>query len=141
MQGSRKCILILSLSLTLVSCSRPRTIYAEELRSDLLAAISLASETELFIHQLQEGRATASFAEGHMAYLGKEARESADELHQKHADNAMAGALENCRAQLVSLAALINNLEDKSRDKKSLSAGAEQAANIRMSLEHIKDEL
>jgi|SRR4051812_20809158 hypothetical protein len=141
MQGSGKCILILSLSLTLVSCSRPQTISAKELRSDLLVAISLASETELFIHQLQEGRTTASFAEGHMAYLGKEARDSANELRQKHADNAMAGVLENCRAQLDSLAALVNDLEDKSRDKKRLSAGVEQAANIRMSLEHTKDEL
>ena len=52
----------------------------EELHSDFLAAISLASETELFIDQLQEGRGTLTFAEGHLAYLHKEAVRSAGAL-------------------------------------------------------------
>jgi hypothetical protein len=65
-----------------------------------LAAISLASETELFIDQLQEGCVTLTFAEGHLAYLHKDAACSADEIRRARADKRMAGALENGRAQL-----------------------------------------
>jgi hypothetical protein len=63
MSRSGKCILIALLSLSLASCSRPKTISREALHSDLLAAISLASETELFINQMQEGRFTPALAE------------------------------------------------------------------------------
>lgn len=141
MPRSRTCTLILLLSLTLVSCSRPKTITRDELGSDLLAAISISSETELFIHQLQEGRTTASFAESHMAYLVKQATQSADELRRAHADQAIVGALENGRAQLDSLTGLLTALKNKTRYKENLSSAAQQAAKIRMILEHTKDEL
>jgi hypothetical protein len=110
----------------------------QDLRSDLLVSISLASETELFIHQVQQDRVTTAFAKGHMAYLAKD---SADELRQAHANNATKGALENGCEQLDLMAALLTGLKDKTGDKASLSAAAERAANIRMSLEHTKNEL
>jgi hypothetical protein len=138
---SRKYILTLFVSLALVSCSRPKTISRDELRSDLLAAVSLASETELFIEQLQEGRATPAFAASHLDYLHKEASRSTDELRQAHADERMAGALENDHAQLDSLAMMLADLKEKSVDKESLSAARQQAAKIRMILEHAKSEL
>ena len=86
----RKCILILFVGLALVSCSRPKIISRDELRSDLLAAISLASETELFINQLQEGRATPEFAAGHLEYLRKDASRFANELRQARTDERIA---------------------------------------------------
>jgi hypothetical protein len=138
---NRKCILILLFSLTLISCSRPKTISREELHSDLLAAISLASETELFINQLQDGRATSAFAEGHLAYLHQEASRSANELRRARADEPMAGALENGRTQLDSLSTMLADLKAKSDNKESLSASRQQAAKIRMNLEHVNDEL
>ena len=72
MSQSRKCILIMVLGLALVSCSGPKTISRDELRSDLLAAISLASETQLFINQLQDERVAPAFAKGHLGYLSKD---------------------------------------------------------------------
>jgi hypothetical protein len=51
----------------------------------LISAISLASETELFIDQLLEGRATPTFAQGHLDYLRHEATRAADALQEAHA--------------------------------------------------------
>jgi hypothetical protein len=65
----RKPILILLICLILASCSWPKTAPRKELRSDLISAISLASETELFIGQLLEGRATPLFAQSHLEHL------------------------------------------------------------------------
>jgi hypothetical protein len=101
------CILLMLLGLILVSCSHTKTISREERRSDLLAAISLASETELFIDQLQEGRVTQTFAEVHIAYLHREASRSADRLRQAPADERMTGAIEKSRAHLDSLTTIL----------------------------------
>jgi hypothetical protein len=141
MSQSLKFILILFVALALVSCSGPKTISRDQLRSDLLAALSLASETELFIGQLQEGRVTTSFAKGHLEYLRKEALRNADQLGQVRADGRMAGQLEKGRAQLDFLVTLLADLKDKSADEETLSAGKEQAEKIRLILEHAKDEL
>ena len=74
----RKPILILLICLILASCSRPKTVPRKELRSDLISAISLASETELFLGQLLEGRATPLFAQSHLEHLHQEATRAAD---------------------------------------------------------------
>jgi hypothetical protein len=140
MSQSRKYILTIVFALTLVSCSGPKTISRDELRSDLLAAISLASETQLFINQLQEGRVTPAFAKGHLGYLGTEGSRLDDELRQAKADEGLAGALGNGRAQLDSLTTMLADLKRKTGNKESLSAGRQQVTRIRMILEHAKDE-
>jgi hypothetical protein len=119
MSQSRKCILTMFLGLALLSCSGPKTIPRDELRSDLLTAISLTSETELFINQLQERRVTLAFAEGHMKYLGKEASRLADKLRQAIADDRITGALESGRAQLDSLAMMLADLKIKPVKRKA----------------------
>jgi hypothetical protein len=129
------------LLLSLFSCLRSNTISRDQLRSKLLAGISLASETELFIDQLQKGRATSAFAKSHLAYVYQEASRSADELRQTHVNERMADTLENGRAQLDSLATMLAGLKEKPGDQESLSAGRQQAARIRMALTQAKDEL
>jgi hypothetical protein len=141
MSRSGKCILVALLSLALGSCSRPKTISGDALHSDLLAAISLASETELFINQMQEGHVTPAFAEGHLSYLDKEASRSASELRQARADKRMDGALETGLVQLDSLATMLADLKQKSGDKDSLSSGRQGAIKIRMILEQAKAEI
>jgi hypothetical protein len=138
----RNPLLIVFIGLTLVSCSSPKTISRDDMRSDLLAAISLASETDVFVSQLQESRVTPAFAEGHLNYLFKEATRSAKELRQAYpTDDRVAGALENCRGQLNSLATLLADLQEKIGDKERLTAGRRQTARISMILENAKDEL
>jgi hypothetical protein len=141
MSQSGKYISTIFLCLTLVSCSRPKTIHADELRSHLMAAISLASETELFINQLQERRFTSAFAEGHARYLSKEASRLADELRHASADGRIKSALEIGRTQLNSLEIMLAELEKKTGDRESLSAERQQATKIGMILEHTKNEL
>jgi hypothetical protein len=141
MSQSRNFILLLFVGVALASCSPPKTISRDELRSDLLAAISLASETELFIDQLQEGRVTPAFAEGHLAYLDKEASRSENELGQARAGERMTGTLEVGRAQLASLATMLADLKENSSNKESLSTGRQQALKIKMILEHAENEL
>jgi hypothetical protein len=76
-----------------LSCSRPKTMTADDLRSDILSAISLASETQMFIQQMQNDRGTWPFDVGHLDYLRDEAIRSAKELHDAQPDSAMAVAV------------------------------------------------
>jgi hypothetical protein len=137
----RTCVLIFLISLALASCSSSKTISPDELRSDLLAAVSLASETEMLIDQLLEGRVTSAFAEGHLTYLEKEALNSASELRRARADERMASVLETGRAQVDSLATMLGALRKRTDDKEYLSVGTKQAARMRVTLEQAKDEL
>jgi hypothetical protein len=141
MSQSRECILTIVLGLTLVSCSGPKTISRDELRSDLLAAISLASETQLFINQLQGERVTPAFANGHLGYLSTEASRLDAELRQAKTDEGLAAAHESGRPQLDSLTTMLADLINKTAEQESLFAGRQRAARIRLILEHTKDEL
>jgi hypothetical protein len=143
MSQSRNFVLLFFVGIALVSCSRSKTISRDELRSDLLSAASLASETELFIDQLQEGRVTPAFAEGHLAYLDKEALRSEKELGQARAGavERIASAVEIGRAQLAFLTKVLTDLRENNGNKESLSAGRQQAAKIRTILEHAENGL
>ena len=135
----RKHILILLICLVLASCSRSKTVSRQELRSDLVAAVSLASETELFIGQLLEGRATPAFARGHLDYLRQEATRAADALREAHAGEGMSGQLESCRAQMAALALLLAGHRAEATDK--LSDDRQQARRIRLVLEQANAQL
>ena len=137
----RKHILILLICLVLASCSRSKTVSRQELRSDLVAAVSLASETELFIGQLLEGRATPAFARGHLDYLRQEATRAADTLREAHAGEGMAGQLESCRAQMAALALLLAGLENRAEATDKLSDDRQQARRIRLVLEQENAQL
>src|SRR5690348_18230940 len=70
-------VLLLLLS---TGCSQKKTLTSDELKSQLTRAISFASEEEMFVDYIREGRATSNFAEQHAAYLDAEIQRSADEL-------------------------------------------------------------
>jgi hypothetical protein len=133
--------LTLLFCLILTSCSNSRSISRDELRSVLLAAISLASESELFIGQLQEDRITPAFAQGHLAYLRQEVTRVPDTLRKARADEGMSRQLESCRAQMAALALLLGNLENGTQDKYKLSADKQQIRRIRLVLEQANAQL
>jgi hypothetical protein len=137
----RKPILILLICLILASCSRPKTVPRKELRSDLISAISLASETELFLGQLLEGRATPLFAQGHLEYLHQEATRAADALEEAHAGEGMAAQLESCRTQMAALALLLAGLQNRTEAGDRLSDDRQQARTIRLILEQVNGQL
>ena len=86
--------------LVFVSAASAKTIKAEELRSHLLSALSLASETELFIGQIEEGRILQQFRMGHADYLRQEARRQAQEMRESRSDSGDTRAPARCAEQL-----------------------------------------
>ncbi len=64
----------------LVLCAPAKTVTADEMRSHLLSALSLTSETELFIGQIESARVPSQFQVGHAEYLRDEAERDAKEL-------------------------------------------------------------
>ena len=96
-----KCsVLSLVAVLVFVSAASAKTIKAEELRSHLLSALSLASETELFIGQIEEGRILQQFRMGHADYLRQEARRQAQEMRESRSDSGDTRAPARCAEQL-----------------------------------------
>jgi len=96
-----KCsVLSLIAVLVFVSAASAKTIKAEELRSHLLSALSLASETELFIGQIEEGRILQQFRMGHADYLRQEARRQAQEMRESRSDSGDTRAPARCAEQL-----------------------------------------
>lgn len=88
---------------TLVSCSQSKTLTAEEMKPELASAVSLASETQIFVEQWQEGRLTASFIKAHLGYLQQEARSSIEQLQDTQAEPSISSKAEICRTQLKAL--------------------------------------
>jgi len=93
-------VLSLIAVLVFVSAASAKTIKAEELRSHLLSALSLASETELFIGQIEEGRILQQFRMGHADYLQEEARRQAQEMRESRSDSGDTRAPARCAEQL-----------------------------------------
>src|ERR1051325_311878 len=79
----------------------------EDLQSELVQSISLASETETFIGYMRQGRATYSFASGHLQYLLNEVNRNAQELSSLKASPDLTYAVNLDRVQLNLLAAEI----------------------------------
>jgi hypothetical protein len=96
----KRSVLYLIAALVFVSCASAKTITAEELRSHLLSALSLASETELFFCQIEEGRILQQFRMGHADYLREEARRQAQEMRESRSDSGDTKAPADCAEQL-----------------------------------------
>jgi hypothetical protein len=87
MRDMKRSVCCLIAVLVFVSCALAKTITADELRSHLLSALSLASETDMFIGQIEEARVLQQFRVGHADYLREEARRQAQELRESRSDS------------------------------------------------------
>src|SRR5437879_1038833 len=65
----------------LAGCS-PQSGTRERLSSELRVLSSLASESELFIGQIQEGKLTNAYAHSYASYLADSVHEEAEKLRQ-----------------------------------------------------------
>src|SRR5205814_683635 len=124
-----------------VSCSRPRTMTADDLRSEIVSAISLASETQMFIQQMQNDRGTRPFDVGHLDYLRGEAVRSAKEVHDAQPDSGIGQKVNTCRGQLDLLARELTGLQSETNDRRALPASNNRVAEIQRSLEGLQAEL
>jgi hypothetical protein len=100
MRDMKRSVHCLIAMLVFVSCGPAKTITTDELRSHLLSAVSLASETDLFIGQIEEGRVLQQFRVGHADYLREEARRQAQELRESRSDSGDTKAHALCAEQL-----------------------------------------
>jgi hypothetical protein len=123
----------------LVSCAQAKNITKEDLHSDLLSAISLASETELFIDQIENNRLRPQFRAGHADYLREQAQQQARELRKSTADSGGARIAAFCADQLESLARELALVRARSSDQ-SLQEIRKRVAAIKNSLSGAKAE-
>ena len=132
---------VIAIAWLLCGCSRQKIVGADDLRADLTAAISLASETETFINYAGQQRATFHFAEAHLAYLAQTARQFAKELHESIPVYSIAQQFADAQKQLVALAAELATLPDRLGEKATTTSSKADLSGIRHSLEQIKASL
>ena len=87
----------------LVSCSQSKTLTAEDMKPELASAVSLASETQMFVEQWQRDGLTGSFIQTHLGYLQQEAKSSIKQLEDSRVEPSIAAKAEICRTQLKAL--------------------------------------
>ena len=136
----RNLIATLAFAILLSGCSRQKIIGPDDLRSQLTASISLASETETFLDYLSQHRSTFNFAAGHMAYLSQTAAQAAKELHQSTPTYSIAQQFSQCRQQLDALASQLAALQQEVAVGQTSAAviRKDQFAQLRHSLELLK---
>lgn len=134
----RKLIATLVFALLLSGCSQQKIISPRDLRSQLTAAISLASESETFLDYLSQHRSSGNFAAGHLVYLSQTAADTAKELHQSRPTYSVQQQFTQARQQLDALASQLAHLQQEVAAGQTPSPSKDQLDEIRHSLEQIK---
>jgi hypothetical protein len=130
-----KLLLVSSIiTLALVCCAQAKTISNEELRSDLRLALSLASETELFIGQVENGHLLPEFQAGHADYLRDAAMRQASELRESSPESGDTKIVSTCAEQLELLARELALIRTISRDDESLPEARKLVEAIKVSI-------
>ena len=123
----------------LVSCSPSKTLTAEDIKSEVASAVSLASETQMFVEQWQEDRLTGSFIKAHLSYLQQEARSSIKRLEDPPVEPTIASRAEICRTQLKALHRELRILQtDADSYVRPLRIDGQRIERIRKSLDDTK---
>jgi hypothetical protein len=120
-------------ALVLTSCAGSKSAMADDLRSDLRSAISLASETDLFMGQIKSGRLLPEFRIAHADYLRGEARRQAREARNSGEKSNDAKTFDYCAEQLEQLARELASIRTPSGDK--------TLAEARLQVEAIREAL
>jgi hypothetical protein len=109
------------------------------MKSELASAVSLASETQMFVEQWQRGRLTGSFIQTHLDYLRQEAGGSIKELDESRVEPSIAAKSEICRTQIRALHREILVLQtDADSHVRPLRMDCKRIEHIRKSLEDTK---
>jgi hypothetical protein len=105
----------------------------DEVHSDLLSSLSLLSETELLVEQVESGRVSSTFRVAHADYLREESLRNTKELHKSAGPQGNNRAADNIANQLELLAHELERLSVPLR-KETFSDIREQLQTIRKSL-------
>jgi len=124
---------LLIAALVLTSCTGAGSATTDDLRSDLRSAISLASETDLFISQIESSRLLPKFRTADADYLREEARRQAADARKSAGKSSDAKTFNLCAGQLEQLARELASIRTPS-DKGTLAQARLQVATIRKTL-------
>jgi len=116
-----------------LACGKKETSL-EDVKSDLIKSISLASEAETFVRYISQGHSTYDFASGHLNSLLKEVNRSTQEISELSASPYLANAVNADRVQLSLLAAQIENVSRNLQDPNVLDQSEQQIDKIRTTL-------
>ena len=122
----------LLIALALTSCAAAEST-ANELHSDVLSALSLTSETELFVQQIEGGHMLTNFQTAHAGYLRGEAEREAKEARASEKKSQDTVGFDSCAKQLESLSGELR-LIGTHRDPKTLDEIRRRVAAIREAL-------
>jgi hypothetical protein len=139
--GALGVTVLLVLSSLLLSCAQRRTITREGLRSDLISAISIASQTELSIDFVSRKQSTHNFAVGQFTYLSNQLKDTAKDLDGASAEAGLARDLSNSRTQLGALSSELNAVVHQIGSPEALRASKKRVDAIRAALEQTKASL
>jgi soluble lytic murein transglycosylase-like protein len=137
----RNLIATLAFAILLSGCSRQKIMGADDLRSQLTAAISLTSETETFLDYVTQHRSTGNFAAGHLAYLSQTAAQAAKQVQQSTPTYSIQQQFTQSRQQLDALGSQLASLQQEVAVGRTPAAANDQLVKLRHSLEQIKAAL
>ena len=112
-----------------------------EVQSALLKSISLASESEIFIQYLGQGRSTSNFALGHLQYLRDEITRTISDNSKLNTPPLLSNALVIDNAQLRSLQQEIDASRQRSEQPSALDTSAQRIREIRSALQKANSSL
>jgi len=120
-------------ALVLTSCAGAKCATTDDLRSDLRSAVFLASETDLFIGQIESRRLLPDLRIAHADYLLGEARRQAKEARNSGEKSSDAETFNLCAEQLEQLARELASIRTPSVTR-ALAEARLQVATIRKAL-------
>lgn len=125
--------LLVMVPVILSACGKKETS-REDVQSDLLTSISLASEAETFVGYIAQRRSTYFFASGHLQNLRNEANRSAQDLSNLNASANLIPVLTINRDQLSRLVVQLENVQRHLGQPSALGRYQHQIHEIRMTL-------
>jgi hypothetical protein len=135
-----KTLLVIVLVIFWLACGKQQAS-RDDVRSDLVKSISMASEAETFVRYIGQGRSMHYFASGHLHYLLDEVNRSAQELSNLNASPDLKNVLNVERVQLSRLAVQIQNVQQHLQEPNVLAASEQQIREIRMTLVQAKSSI
>jgi chemotaxis regulatin CheY-phosphate phosphatase CheZ len=114
---------------------------ADDLRSEISSAISVASETGTLLDLVGKGRTTDAFARGHIEYLTDELNDSLKELRESAPAPEIAARFPDSRTLVSSLAKQLSSASVALHNPEALAAIQQHLAKIREALEELKSSL
>ena len=129
--------ILLGIVLQLSSCGT-KSISADELRSDIASAISLAGDADTSLRLFRQQRLSSAFFDGHIESLSEEAQRNAQHLRSgSAADSRLEPQLRESRQDLDSLSAALLLVREHYRDRARLAEAGARIVATRKALESL----